>query len=96
MDFTDDRKIRNEGEHTFGYKFDRRCIHPLELKRYDDAIEAYRQAIQINPENADTWYSLGLLYYDLGNQTAALDAVRELRRLDPAKADKLFKWITPR
>jgi hypothetical protein len=28
--------------------------------------------------------------------TAAMDAVRRLRRLDPALADKLFNWIGPR
>jgi len=31
-----------------------------------------------------------------GNRAAALDAVRELRRLDPARADKLFNLIVPR
>ena len=31
-----------------------------------------------------------------GNQTAALKAVRELRRLDPAKAENLFNLIVPR
>jgi len=66
------------------------------LKRYDDAIEAFRQALRINPENAEAWNNLGIAYALSGNRTAALNAVRELRRLDPARADKLFNLIVPR
>jgi cytochrome c-type biogenesis protein CcmH/NrfG len=66
------------------------------LSRHNDAIEAYRQALRINPEDAKAWYILGLTYGVSGNRVAALDAVRELRRLDPAMADKLFNWIVPR
>ena len=35
-------------------------------------------------------------YYVSGNRSAALEAVRELRSLDPEKADKLFNLIVPR
>jgi hypothetical protein len=31
-----------------------------------------------------------------GNRSAALEAVKELRRLDPERADKLFNLIVPR
>jgi hypothetical protein len=31
-----------------------------------------------------------------GNRIAALEAVEELQRLDPARADELFKRIVPR
>jgi Flp pilus assembly CpaE family ATPase len=43
-----------------------------------------------------TWNNLGTAYYNSANRTAALDAVRELRRLDPELADKLFNTIVPR
>jgi cytochrome c-type biogenesis protein CcmH/NrfG len=67
-----------------------------DLKRYDDAIEAFRQAIRIRPKNADAWYALGNAYNISGNHTDALEAVRELRPLDPQKADKLiFNLIVP-
>jgi len=66
------------------------------LKRYNDGIEAYRQAVRIDPRNADAWQGLGLAYSLSGNKTAALDAVGELRRLDPARADNLFNWVAPR
>jgi hypothetical protein len=66
------------------------------LKRYDEAIEAIRQALRIDPKLAQAWYNLGYAYALSGNRTAALDAVRELRRLDPAQADELFNQIVPR
>jgi tetratricopeptide (TPR) repeat protein len=65
------------------------------LKRYDDAIGAYHQAIRIDPEDAYAWNLLGVYYALSGNRTAALEAVQELRRLDPAQADKLFHLIDP-
>ena len=65
------------------------------LKRYDDAVEALRQAIRINPEHALAWYILGATYAHSGNKTAAMNAVQELRRLDPERADKLFNLIVP-
>jgi hypothetical protein len=36
------------------------------------------------------------MYELTGNRTAALEAVRKLQRLDPAKADDLFNRIVPR
>jgi tetratricopeptide (TPR) repeat protein len=66
------------------------------LKRYDDSVEALRQAVRINPKYASAWYNLGLSYYFSGNRPAALDIVQELRRLDSKKADELFDTIVPR
>jgi tetratricopeptide (TPR) repeat protein len=66
------------------------------LNRYNDAIEALRKALRINPDYAIAWYNLAVVYALSGNRTAALDAVQKLRRLDSALADKLFNWIGPR
>lgn len=33
-----------------------------QAKRYDEAIDAYRKAIEIDPKNAEAHYNLGLLY----------------------------------
>jgi hypothetical protein len=65
------------------------------LERYNDAIEAYRRAVTINPDYAEAWFNLGLAYNLSDNMTAALGAVWELRRLDPAKADELYNLIVP-
>jgi hypothetical protein len=39
---------------------------------------------------------VGFAYAVFGDRSAALNAVRELRRFDPEKADKLFDLIVPR
>jgi len=67
-----------------------------QINRDKDAIDAYRQGLSIDPENASAWYMLGLTYAISGNRTAALNTVRELRRLDPTLADKLFNRLVPR
>jgi len=72
-----------------GYAYD-------ELKRYNDAIEALRQAVRIDPEYANAWYNLGVAYAYSGNRTEALNVVQELRRLDPLTADMLFNQIKRR
>lgn len=66
-----------------------------ELKRYDEAIEAYRQGLRINPKDPALWFFLGLTYEHSGNHAAALETVTQLRRIDPAEADKLSDLITP-
>lgn len=65
------------------------------LQRYTDAVEAFRQSLRINSQDALTWSGLALSYAGSGNHTAALEAVQHLRRLDPARADKVFNLIVP-
>jgi cytochrome c-type biogenesis protein CcmH/NrfG len=67
-----------------------------DLKRYDDAVEAYRQVDKIFPDNASALWNLGHAYALSGNKTAAMDVVRKLRRLNRTDADKLFNLILPR
>jgi tetratricopeptide (TPR) repeat protein len=66
-----------------------------DLKRYDDAIGAYRQSLHIKPGYADAWNNLAIAYTLSGNRTAALEAAKELQHIDPARADKFFNWIVP-
>ena len=66
------------------------------MNQLDPAITAYRQALRINPEHANAWNNLEVTYYLSGNTTAALQAVKTLRTLDPAKAAELFNLIVPR
>ena len=66
------------------------------LKRYDDAIVAYRRALRIDPEYANAWNNLAFTYYLSDDTAAALQAVKTLRTLDPARAEKLFNLIVPR
>ena len=65
----------------------------LMIKRYNDSIEACRQSLRINPDDADTWFSLAIACALSGNKTAALKAIKELKHLDPARADNLLKQM---
>lgn len=56
------------------------------LDRYDDAIEAYRQALRIDPKNAGCWLGLGLSYFDLKHYDDAIAAFRQAIRIDPKDA----------
>jgi len=61
-----------------------------ELKRYDDAVEAYRQALRINPEKANTWNNLGIAYKNLNRYNDAIEAFRQALRINPEYAGALY------
>lgn len=65
-------------------------------QRYSDAVAALRQALSINPTHTNSWKALALAYYLIGNTTAALDATRNLSRLDPRMAEEVSNIILPR
>ena len=60
------------------------------LNRYNDAIEAYRQALRINPEYADAWYNLGVAYGNLNRYNDAIEAYRQALRINPEYADAWY------
>ena len=41
----------------------------------------------------DTWHNIGLVYAKSGKRSAALEAVKELQRYNPQKADELLNMI---
>jgi Flp pilus assembly protein TadD len=49
--------------------------------------------LRLKPDDADAWHNLGYAYALSGNRSAALEAVKELRRYDPQRAEKLFNLI---
>jgi len=56
------------------------------LKSYAKAIEAFKQAIRINPDDAKAHYNLGCAYYDLGLYREAIEAYKQAIRIDPDDA----------
>jgi tetratricopeptide (TPR) repeat protein len=60
------------------------------LNRYNDAIEAHRQALSIDPENADAWYGLGNTYGNLDRYNEAIEAYRQVLRINPEYG--FFAW----
>jgi tetratricopeptide (TPR) repeat protein len=61
-----------------------------ELDNYSKAIEAYKQAIRIDPDAADTYYNLGNVYFALDNYSKAIEAYKQAIRIDPDYANALY------
>jgi len=57
-----------------------------ELGNYTKAIEAYKQAIRIDPDLADAYYNLGLAYNELGFYKDAIEAYKQAIRINPDDA----------
>jgi len=49
--------------------------------------------VRLRPDDVNTWRNLANAYVKSGNRSAALEAVKELRRYDPQEAEKLFNNI---
>ncbi len=54
-------------------------------------IEAYKQALRINPENHIGWYLLGFAYSESGQIDKSIDAYQEALRNNPGYGDALYK-----
>jgi cytochrome c-type biogenesis protein CcmH/NrfG len=57
------------------------------LQRYSDAIEAYRQALRINPDDTVAWNNLGAAYDGLQRYSDAIEAYRQALRIKPDDAN---------
>jgi tetratricopeptide (TPR) repeat protein len=60
---------------------------------YQEAIEAYKQAIKLEANAAEVHANLGNAYLKLVNKERALEEYRILKTLDPEWADKLYSLI---
>jgi len=56
------------------------------LKSYTKAIEAFKQVIRIDPDDANTHYNLGVAYDQLGFYKDAIEAYKQVIRIDPDHA----------
>jgi Tfp pilus assembly protein PilF len=55
--------------------------------RYNEAIEAYKQAIKIKPNLAESYTNLGAAYANLGHLSEAIDAFKMAAQIDPDLAE---------
>jgi len=53
------------------------------LGRYEEAVEAFSQAISINPEYVYSYYGLGITLYALGRYKEAVEAFSQVISTDP-------------
>ncbi|PVU95872.1 hypothetical protein BB561_001568, partial [Smittium simulii] len=64
------------------------------LKQYNNAYEAYQQAVYCDATNATYWCSIGVLYYQINQYRDALDAYSRSIRLDPLSSEVWFNLGT--
>lgn len=64
-----------------------------EAGRNQEAIEALKNAIRIEPNHAEAHYALGLAYLTVGDRGSALAEHKRLKELDPHLADELMDYI---
>ncbi len=58
-----------------------------ETAHYQEAVDAYKQAIRLKPDCAEAHYSLGVAYSKLDRWQGALDAFKQAIRLEPDYAE---------
>ena len=61
----------------------------LQGRRYREAIQAYRQALALAPDDIALWNALGYVETYLGDREAALEALRRYEKLQPNEANPL-------
>src|SRR5512145_1359246 len=72
-------------------EFNKRFINPWirlgdvfdRQDRTKEAIQAFQQALEIDPANAQTWHDLGNAYFKAGAYSEAVDAFHKAIELDP-------------
>nr|2AVP_A Chain A, synthetic consensus TPR protein [Methanothrix harundinacea 6Ac] len=50
---------------------------------YDEAIEYYQKALELDPRSAEAWYNLGNAYYKQGDYDEAIEYYQKALELDP-------------
>ena len=64
-----------------------------ETGKYKEAFESYKQAIRINPDDAEAHFFLGVAYISLSDRDSALKQYAILNRLDTELANELLNEI---
>ena len=58
-------------------------LENLQRARYEQAIDAFRRAVDLSPDLAIAWYDLGVAYFGLQRFEDSRRALEELRRREP-------------
>src|SRR5713226_6352470 len=68
-----------------------RGILAYDEKRYEDALESFREALQLEPNNLDALYYTGLSNIALKRYDQAIEALEQARRREPRDQSVLFQ-----
>ncbi len=95
-DMLNNKIDKTEEKQTLAYNNE--WMKPSELAKKvlgdKEAIEVYKQAIKINPEDAKAHFGLGVAYHVLNDRDSALKEYKILKTLDLEKADELLNYIS--
>lgn len=61
-------------------------------KKFNEAIEAYKKAIEMNPRYGQPYCNLGLIYYHLGKFDTAVLLFKKSTELLETREDKAASW----
>src|SRR3990172_3132070 len=68
-----------------------RGIIEYDDRKYAEALKNFLEALQIDPENAEVRYFVGIAYLALDQVDQAITHLEKARQLDPADLDIAFK-----
>jgi tetratricopeptide (TPR) repeat protein len=68
------------------------CIAQRELKALDAALASCEQGVQFAPAEADAWFNLGRVRYELHNVVGARDALAKAVSLNPQGFDENLQY----
>lgn len=63
------------------------------LDKSSQEMEAFKQAIRVDPDFAPAHYNMGIIYLNTGDKAAALEEYKILKVLDQNMAEILFERI---
>ena len=63
------------------------------MNNIEKEIKACKQAIRLNPDDAETHYNLGNAYHQLNDRDSALEQYKILKKLDTELANTLYDYI---
>jgi tetratricopeptide (TPR) repeat protein len=73
-----------------GDHFERGCRLDADPATWDEAIEAYRRAVELDPDFADAHCNLGAVFYNRGERDDARRHFERCLRLDPSHVESHF------
>ncbi len=86
--FTSTTRLRPK----FGPAYVNLCVAQRELKLLDEALANCEQGAQLAPTDAESWFNLGRVRYELHNITGARDALAKSVSLNPEGFDENLQY----
>ena len=74
------------------YNWYEQGYNEYEKRNYSRAIDAYRQAVRLNPRFVDAYYWLGRVYFDSADYQQAINNYKQVLNLEPGNT-KADYWV---